>query len=157
MLMLLIGGGQGLKQMLNNEFEGFAQNTCILFANSTSKPYKGFKKGRSWNLDYADVDRLKNLVPELETVSPTVSLWGKSVVRDENIYSRAIVKGARADYVHIETPRMMYGRYLNEADNLQERKVCVIGKRVYENLFPEGGSPLGSASRSTAPTTPSSA
>jgi putative ABC transport system permease protein len=38
---------------------------------------------------------------------------------------------------------MKYGRYLNEADNLQERKVCVIGKRVYENLFPEGGSPLG--------------
>ena len=143
MLMLLVGGGQGLKDLLMQNFEGFAQNTCIIATNSTSKPYKGFKKGRSWNLDYADVDRLKALVPELETVSPTVSLWGKSVVRDENIYSRAIVKGARADYAHIETPRMMYGRYLNEADNLQERKVCVIGKRVYENLFPEGGSPLG--------------
>ena len=143
MLMLLVGGGQGLKDLLMQNFEGFAQNTCIIATNSTSKPYKGFKKGRSWNLEYADVDRLKTLVPELETVTPSVSLWGKTVVHGENTYSRGIVKGARADYVHIETPKMKYGRYLNEADNLQERKVCVIGKRVYENLFPEGGSPLG--------------
>ena len=143
MLMLLVGGGQGLKDLLMQNFEGFAQNTCIIATNSTSKPYKGFKKGRTWNLEYADVDRLKTLVPELETVTPSVSLWGKTVVHGENTYSRGIVKGARADYVHIETPKMKYGRYLNEADNLQERKVCVIGKRVFENLFPEGGSPLG--------------
>ena len=143
MLMLLTGGGQGLKQLLINNFDGFAQNTCIIATSSTSKPYKGFKKGRSWNLEYADVDRLRNLVPELETISPTVSLWGKSVSRDDNDYSRAVVKGVRADYANIETPDLMYGRYLNAADNAQERKVCVIGKRVYENLFPEGGDPCG--------------
>jgi putative ABC transport system permease protein len=83
------------------------------------------------------------MVPELETVSPTVSLWGKTVSRDENTSSRAVVKGARADYANIETPKLKYGRWLNDADNLQERKVCVIGKRVYEELFPEGGSPVG--------------
>ncbi len=143
MLMLLTGGGQGLKQLLINNFDGFAQNTCIIATSNTSKPYKGFKKGRSWNLEYADVDRLRNLVPELETISPTVSLWGKSVSRDDNDYSRAVVKGVRADYAKIETPELMYGRYLNDADNAQERKVCVIGKRVYENLFPEGGDPCG--------------
>ena len=143
MLMLLTGGGQGLKDMLVQEFEGFAQNTCIIATSATTKPYKGFEKGRVWDLNYADVDRLKSMVPELETISPTVSLWGKSVTRDENTSSRAVVKGARADYARIETPKMMYGRYINDADNLQERKVCVIGKRVYEELFPEGGSPLG--------------
>ena len=143
MLMLLIGGGQGLKQILNNEFEGFAQNTCIVFAGNTTKPYKGFKKGRSWNMEYADVDRIKNLIPEVETVTPSVSLWGKSVTRDENSSSEAVVRGARADYVNIETPQMMYGRYLNEADVAQERKVCVLGKKVYADLFPEGGDPCG--------------
>ena len=143
MLMLLTGGGQGLKDLLVQNFEGFAQNTCIVATSTTTKPYKGFKKGRTWNLEYADVDRLKAMVPELETVSPSVSLWGKSVTRDENTSSRAVVKGARADYANIETPKIKYGRWLNDADNLQERKVCVIGKRVYEELFPEGGSPLG--------------
>ena len=143
MLMLLTGGGQGLKDLLIQNFEGFAQNTCIVATSTTTKPYKGFKKGRTWDLEYADVDRLKAMVPELETVSPSVSLWGKSVTRDENTSSRAVVKGARADYANIETPKIKYGRWLNDADNLQERKVCVIGKRVYEELFPEGGSPLG--------------
>jgi putative ABC transport system permease protein len=38
---------------------------------------------------------------------------------------------------------LMYGRFLNDVDNLQERKVCVIGKGVYQNLFPEGGDPCG--------------
>ena len=143
MLMLLTGGGQGLKQILMNEFDGFAQNTCIVFADQTTKPYKGFKKGRSWNMNYADLDRLRNLVPELETITPVVSLWGKSVSRNENTSSSAVVKGARADYANIETPRMMYGRYLNDSDNAQERKVCVLGKKVYDELFPEGGDPCG--------------
>ena len=147
MLMLLIGGGQGLKQLLQKNFEGFAQNSCIVFADETSKPYKGFKKGRSWNLTLSDVDRLKSMVPELETVTPTISLWGKSVTRDEFTYGKAVVKGARADYVNIETPTLMYGRYLNDSDNAQERKVCVIGKSVYMNLFPEGGDPCGKTIR----------
>ena len=143
MLMILTGGGQGLKGLLVQNFEGFAQNTCIVATSNTTKPYKGFKKGRYWNLEYSDVDRLKSMVPELETVSPSVSLWGKTVTRDEHSASRAVVKGARADYARIETPKIKYGRWINDADTLQERKVCVIGKRVYEELFPEGGSPLG--------------
>ena len=143
MLMLLTGGGQGLKALLVETFDGFAQNTCIVATSTTTKPYKGFKKGRTWDLQYADVDRLKAMVPELETVSPTVSLWGKSVTRDEHTSSRAVVKGVRAEHSRIETPKLKYGRYINDSDNLQERKVCVIGKRVYEELFPEGGSPLG--------------
>jgi len=143
MLMLLSGGSQGLKDYLTRELVGFAHNTCIAFPDNTSKPYKGFKKGRSWNMTYDDVDRLKTLMPELETVTPNVSLWGKNVTRDENTYADAVVRGARADYVHIETPQMMYGRYINEVDLNQERKVCVLGKKVYTSLFPEGGDPCG--------------
>ena len=143
MLMLLTGGSQGLKDLLYQNFEGFAQNTCIAFASETSKPFKGFSKGRTWNMEYSDVDRLKNLMPELETVSPTVSLWGKTAVRGDNAYSSAIVKGVRADYARIEAPKLMYGRYLNDADLANERKVCVLGKKVYATLFPEGGDPCG--------------
>ncbi|MBP5482741.1 MAG: ABC transporter permease [Bacteroidales bacterium] len=143
MLMLLTGGSQGLKEILNKEFDGFAQNTCIAFANDTSKPYKGFKKDRSWNMVYSDVDRLKNLMPELETVTPTVALWGRTAMREDHSYGSAVVKGVRADYKNIETPLLRYGRYINDADLAQERKVCVLGKKVYTNLFPEGGDPCG--------------
>ena len=143
MLMLLSGGGQGFKQLISKEFEGFAQNSGFAFAEKTSKPYKGFKKGRTWDLTYTDADRLRNLVPELETVTPSVSLWGKSVVRGDVVSSGAVVKGNTPDYANIETPKLRYGRYISESDNAQERKVCVIGKKVYNELFPEGGDPCG--------------
>ena len=143
MLMLLNGGGRGVKELLVKEFDNFAQNSCIAVTNTTSKPYKGFKKSRTWNLEYADCDRLKNMIPELDVVSPTLSFWGKNVANGDNGYSRAVVKGARPDYAYIEAPTMQYGRWINDADNLQERKVCVLGKRAYTNLFPEGGDPVG--------------
>ncbi len=143
MLMLLTGGSQGLKGLLNRNFEGFAQNTCIAFADNTSKPYKGFRKGRSWDMTYDDVDRIKQFMPELETVTPTVSIWNKELTHGEYSYSSGVIRGSRADYANIETPKIKYGRFLNEADVAQQRKVCVLGKKVYATLFPEGGDPCG--------------
>ena len=143
MLLFMMGGGQGLKQVIGSNFEGFATNTAIMISSQTTRPWKGFKEGRYWNLTYTDVDRLKMMMPELETVTPVISSWGTSIVRGENSYSGSY-KGVYADYVKIEEPQLKYGRYINETDVLQERKVCVIGKRIYNNLFPEGGDPCGS-------------
>ncbi|MBR4808999.1 MAG: ABC transporter permease [Bacteroidales bacterium] len=143
MLLFMMGGGQGLKQVIGANFEGFATNTAIMVSSQTTKPWKGFKEGRYWNLTYTDVDRLKQMIPELETVTPVISSWGSTIIHDDNSFSGSF-KGVYADYAKIEEPRIKYGRYINETDVLQERKVCVIGKRVYNNLFPEGGDPCGS-------------
>ena len=74
MLVALIGGGQGLKEMLEKNFEGFAQNTVIVWSQQTSKAYKGFRKGRWWSMDYKDITRLKQRVPELDIVAPSSHL-----------------------------------------------------------------------------------
>ena len=142
MLLFMMGGGQGLKQVIGSNFEGFATNTAIMVSSETTKPWKGFKEGRYWNLNYTDVERLKQMVPELETVTPVIATWGTTMIHGENSFSGSY-KGVLADYVNIEEPQLKYGRYINETDVLQERKVCVIGKRVYNNLFPEGGDPCG--------------
>ena len=71
----LIGGGQGLKEMLEKNFEGFAQNTVIVWSQQTSKPYKGFRKGRWWSMDYKDLTRLHQRVPELNVVAPGSTSW----------------------------------------------------------------------------------
>ncbi len=142
MLLFLIGGGQGLKQLVTKNFEGFATNTTIMFSSSTSKPWQGYKQGRYWRLTYTDIERMKQMVPELETVTPVISQWGQTAVNGTNSVN-ANVKCVEADYSKIEEPRIRYGRYLNESDIIQERKVCVIGRRVYEGIFPEGGDPCG--------------
>ncbi len=142
MLLFLIGGGHGVKSLLMRNFEGFASNSIVIAANETTKPYKGFKEGRNWNLQYTDIERLKVLVPELEVVTPELPEWGLSATRDEyNVSCHA--KGVRADYAKVETPLMKFGRFLNEVDVQQKRKVCVIGERIWQSLFPNGDDPCG--------------
>ena len=142
MLVALLGGGQGLKELLQNNFEGFATNSAIIFAQPTTKPYAGFRKERKWSMVYSDVERLKRQVPELETVSPVVSRWNGSAVNGDK-KTNCTMKGLLPDYREVETPQIYYGRYLNKMDIMQNRKVCVIGKKVYKDLFPGGGDPCG--------------
>jgi len=143
MLLFMIGGGQGIKQMLRSIFDGFAQNTTIIVPSNTSKPYKGLPEGRSWSLSNTDVERLRQMVPEIGVISPMISRWGIAVEHESESFSSACIKGVSPDYGKVEGPRIRYGRYLNEVDVQLGRKVCVIGKRVYESLFPDGGNPCG--------------
>ena len=143
MLLFMIGGGKGIKGLLEENFNGFASNTMILISSNTSKPYKGLPEGRGWNLNKSDIERLKLMFPELEVVSPMISGWSNSVEYKDRTCNAGI-KGVNPDYCKIEIPRLRYGRYINETDLKMERKVCVIGKRVYQELFPEGGNPCGS-------------
>ena len=142
MLLFLVGGGAGFKQLLMKNFEGFATNTMVIVSTTTSKPYKGMAEGRYWSITTDDVEHLRLMVPELDVVTPLISSWGKSVSYGTNTSSCG-VKGIMADYTRVETPSLRYGRTINAVDNAQERKVCVIGKRIYNELFPEGGDPCG--------------
>ena len=141
MLVALMGGGQGMEQELHKEFEGFATNSGFIFAQKTGEAYKGFRKGRSWDLEMADVERIGKLAP-IEISTPSVAQWGKTAIYEGNKYDCS-VKGLYPDYEQIEHQEMAYGRFINDVDIREARKVCVIGKRVYESLFPKGGDPCG--------------
>ena len=142
MLVALIGGGQGLTEKLNQNFSGFATNAAMVWAQPTTKAYKGFRKGRIWQMDYKDVERLRQKVPELEVVSPVLfSNGGYAYFGDRK--TQIGVNGTAPEYQHINSPQMYYGRYLNDMDLQQRRKVCVIGKKTYKDLFPGGGDPCG--------------
>ena len=145
MLVALIGGGNGLKEMLNKNFDGFAQNTVMIWAQQTTKPYKGFRKGRWWSMDYKDIERLHQRVPELNVVAPILfAPWGKSNTAyygEQKTIPR--VQGVTPDYADVIAPRMYYGRFINEMDMREHRKVCVLGKKVYKELFKDGGDPCG--------------
>ena len=143
MLLFLMGGGNGLKTLLAANFEGFATNTTILVTDRTTMPYMGLSKGRYWNLTYKDVERLKTMMPELEVVTPTITSYSSDIQYREGA-TQGTVNGVYADYVKVESPKIKYGRYIIESDVIQERKVCVIGERIYNSLFPDGGNPCGS-------------
>ena len=146
MLVALIGGGAGMKEMLNSNFKGFATNSAMIWAQKTTKPYKGFRKGRWWNMDYKDVERLKQRVPELDVVTPI--LFGNSSFAYYGDRKASIsVSGVEPSYQAIQDPMLRYGRYINEMDIKDRRKVCVIQKKVYQELFKDGGDPCGKSIR----------
>jgi len=149
MLIALIGGGQGLKEMLQSNFEGFATNTVMIWSQQTTKPYKGFRKGRWWTMDEKDIDRLRQRVPELDVVAPILfSPWGKSNTAyygEQRTIPR--IQGVTPEYADVVAPKMYYGRFINEVDILEHRKVCVLGKKIYKDLFKEGGDPCGKSIR----------
>lgn len=146
MLVGLVGGGDGLKEILNNNLAGFATNSAVVWAQPTTKPYHGFRKGRQWTLNYDDIKRLRAHMPELDVITPTISRWGANATHDDRSAS-GIIKGVLPEMQKVSEPKMMYGRYINQMDISQGRKVCVIGKQVYKSLFPKGGDPCGDVIR----------
>lgn len=144
MLVVMIGAGNGLSNTINAQMEGFATNSAFFSAQTTTIPYKGFQKGRSWNMLNSDIPIIENRVPELEYLSPM--LFGGSsnnnVVRNDKAGSY-MVKGTYPEYDKIERSIMEYGRYINDIDIVEKRKVCILGTRIYEVLFNKGENPLG--------------
>ena len=141
MLVALIGGGQGMQEQMKAQFEGFATNSGFIAAQKTSEAYKGFRKGRWWDLEMEDVERVRS-IDGIKTATPSFALWGQTAVYGENKYECS-VKGLYPEYEQIEHQEMTYGRFINDVDIREARKVCVIGKRVYESLFKPGEDPCG--------------
>ena len=144
MLVLMVGAGNALSERMASQIEGFATNSAFFQANRTTIAYKGFGKGRRWDMVNSDIPIIKERVKELQHLSPVLFVWGSdnNVVRGERSGSY-LVKGCYPEYDLIEKSKLVYGRYVNEIDIIEKRKVCVIGERIYEVLFQKGEDPTG--------------
>ena len=143
MLVALMGGSQGMQDMIAGNFEGFATNSGFTTNSQTSKAYKGFKEGRWWGMELKDIEKIQKAVPEIAVLTPTNSKWGINGTFNKKEISGCSMKGVYPEYGEIEAPTISMGRYINHIDVQQNRKVCVIGKQIYETLFPEGDDPCG--------------
>jgi len=93
----------------------------------------------------SDIPIIRQRVKELQYISPVLSAEvaeRKNVVRGER-NGAYLVKGCYPEYDLIEKSNMIYGRYVNDIDIAEKRKVCVIGERIYEVLFQPGEDPVG--------------
>ena len=142
MFSLLMGGGQGLESLMAKNFEGIAQNSCFLIPGQTTKTYKGLQSGRQWNLRAADAQLLKHRVKGIDLCEPVI-LGENPTPRYKDKTTYGTVKGVNPEYAAMENPHIIYGRFINQTDCDQGRKVCVIGMRVREELFPDTPNPCG--------------
>jgi putative ABC transport system permease protein len=144
MLVVMVGAGVALQRGMSSQIEGFATNSCFVWAEQTSEPYKGFKKGRNWNMENADISLLINKIPEIQYLAPVLFGGRKTnnVTRNDKAGTYN-VKGNYPSYNRIDESKMIQGRYVNDIDIAEKRKVCVIGERVYEVLFPKKDNAIG--------------
>ena len=145
----LSGAAKGLDNGFDREFEDMAMNSMFIWSKRTSVPYKGFKVGRYPQLKISNVEELKRQIPEIQYIAPRnargvfggsqpASVVHKQISRSYNIY------GDYPDYTKISTKKIYKGgRFINDLDQVNERKVCVIGERTQEELFEEDENPLG--------------
>lgn len=135
MLAMLLGGAQGLEYMLRKNFDGFAANTGILYPSSTTIAYKGYNKGRQWQLTTDDVSQIRKAIPEITALTTLDD--GNAIAVNGKRQTSARLQGVDSEYPLINLPIIYEGRFINSTDDVSGRKVCVLGKTVADNLFPE--------------------
>ena len=145
LLVILSSTGNGFENGMMRQVEGVTPNTGLFFTGTTSEPYKGYQKGRNWSMNLSDLEVIKETIPNIVAISPEASVWtseDKNVVFGNRSGSYT-VKGVMPEYNYIMKSRILKGRFINDSDIANHRKVCLLGKRAYEELFDKGENPLG--------------
>lgn len=142
MLVVLLAAGNGLRNGVKSNFEGRATNTISIWPGWTSKPYNGMPSDRKITLDQRDYDFIRNKIPGVEYISPRINQSATISYGQE--YGSWRMNGVSQDVVHINNLKVLKGngRFLNEMDIKERRKVIVISPEMKTILFKEAD-PVG--------------
>lgn len=144
LLILLLGSGTGLGNGIVNKLKDLPPNEVFIHVHETSMPYRGFGRGRKWLMNSRDEELIRGRFGSMVTSYNPVNYAGyQNVVRDEQNYQYQ-VSGVNPQFVTLMPQRVVAGRFINDIDMREHRKVCVIGERVADALFSSYGEAIGS-------------
>ena len=145
-LVILLAAGNGLENGVKQGFSGIATNTMFMWTQGTSKAYKGLPQTRQFNFKNNDVDALKQNFPDLLYVSPRNQLGGyqgaNNVVRGTKTAAYTIY-GDYPELIKQESMEIIKGRFVNQEDIKQKRKIAVIGQGVISELYTQAEEVIG--------------
>ncbi|MBD8349655.1 ABC transporter permease [Dysgonomonas sp. HGC4] len=142
MLIVLLGAGNGLKNGITANFSSRAKNAVSVGTGYVSMPYKGLPVDRQVKFDNKDYDLLRNKIPEIDYVSAQIER--RSTISFEKEYGSWGMNGVYPDAAYISNIDMSTGtgRFINQIDMDQRRKVIVINTEMQQVLFKDED-PLG--------------
>jgi len=144
----LSGSSKGLDNGFERQFQSIASNSIFVWAQSTSLPYAGYKSERNITLKIQDAEVLKKQVKNIKFIAPRIVAGvfgsaGGSIVRGTKTGTYSVY-GEYPEYIKIATSKIYDGgRFINQSDIKDDRKVCVIGERTQLELFDEDEDPIG--------------
>jgi putative ABC transport system permease protein len=135
MLVALMGAGSGLEHGASHEFNDDATNSIWIHRGKTSKPWQGQPIGRDVQLDNGDHEAVARRVHGVEHITSRYNLWGNYPVTRGNKSSSFDIRSVHPDHQFLEKTIVTRGRFIDDLDVAERRKVVVIGKAVEEFLF----------------------
>lgn len=143
MLIVLLGSGNGIIHAFESHADGMAMNSIKVFQGRTSKPYDGLKQGRFIRLDNEDLDITATRFPDFIVNAGATVRQGNVVTSRGKEYVNLTMYGVFPNYTEVETVKCTEGRFINQIDIKQRRKVVVLHEKTAEILFPDGTDPIG--------------
>jgi putative ABC transport system permease protein len=141
LLVSLLGAARGMENSFNRLFSDFATNSVFIWTKKTSMPFNGFQKGRRVEIKTTDVLKIKNEVKGVEFVVPRKSIIGTITKNFES--ALFTVYGDYPILNKVQKKNLSYGRFLNQKDIDQKRKIVVISEEIYKQLFEKGAKVVG--------------
>ncbi len=137
MLMVLLGSGNGLQNGVREEFADNAVNIMWMWTGKTSVPYKGLKEGRDIRFNNEDYDYLTTRAEDIAQVSSRFYLRGDLTYSYGKEYGSFSTSTCHPALMEMEKIKLTQGRFINELDMRELRKVIVIGDDIRKALFKE--------------------
>lgn len=141
MLVILLGSGNGLKHGVMHNFGDYAVNSIDLYGGRTSKPWNGYRKGRSIEMRNRDLEILRREFPEIRQVAAN-SWFDSYTVSYGRDFTKAWLRGSLPEVEQMEGIRLSSGRFINSTDIREHRKTVVIDAPMQRTLF-KGADPVG--------------
>jgi len=136
-ILLLLSFGEGLKQQMGKSSKGLGINIVILFGGQTSKIYQGLPKGRRIRFTPEDAMLLKERIPEILKVSPEFDVYGATFTyKNKTLTERFTGAGPAFEDMRTHYPDWG-GRFINQSDVENRRRVIFLGTELKERLFGE--------------------
>ena len=144
LLTLLVGTGTGLDNGIVSKVKNLSPNELFLRPQETSMPYRGFGRGRKWLLNSHDKELIRGRFGQMVKAYSPVNYAGYQNVVINDQSHPFLVSGVDPQFVSLIPQRVTTGRFINDIDMLEHRKVCVIGEHVAEVLFNSPEEAIGS-------------
>jgi putative ABC transport system permease protein len=135
MLIVLLGTGNGLGNGVKSQFARDAVNSVWFNNGRTSVAYDGMQPGRDIRLTNEDYQAIKQNVKSIEHLSPRLQLYDVNQYNYKNKLGSFSTKGCNYDMIFAEKIEVLKGRFVNELDIKECRKVCAIGQQVVDEMF----------------------
>ncbi|MEZ4776677.1 MAG: ABC transporter permease [Bacteroidia bacterium] len=135
MLVILLGAGNGLQNGVANMFKDDAINSIWISSGTTSLAYKGLQPGRRVQFTNEDYDAVRTQVEGLDHISARFNIQSAVTVNYKDEFGAFSVRCVHPDFQYLEKTLVVEGRYINEKDIAEHRKVTAIGVRVRDALF----------------------